>query len=64
VKDALVRKGVPAQSITVIGRGEAGLVVQTADGVRAAEPPRRNRHPVDDERTVRTPKGLGKSRHP
>ena len=34
VKDALVRNGVPAQAITVIGRGEAGLLVQTADGVR------------------------------
>jgi OOP family OmpA-OmpF porin len=34
VKDALVREGVPAQAIAVIGRGEAGLLVQTADGVR------------------------------
>ena len=34
VKDALVRDGVPAQAITVIGRGEQGLLVQTADGVR------------------------------
>jgi OmpA-OmpF porin, OOP family len=34
VKDALVRNGVPAQAITVIGRGEAGLLVKTADGVR------------------------------
>ena len=34
VKDALVREGVPATAITVIGRGEAGLLVQTADGVR------------------------------
>jgi outer membrane protein OmpA-like peptidoglycan-associated protein len=34
VKDALVREGVPAAAITVIGRGEAGLLVQTADGVR------------------------------
>jgi outer membrane protein OmpA-like peptidoglycan-associated protein len=34
VKDALVREGVPAQAITVIGRGEAGLLVQTGDGVR------------------------------
>jgi OOP family OmpA-OmpF porin len=29
-----VREGVPAQAITVIGRGEQGLLVQTADGVR------------------------------
>jgi OmpA-OmpF porin, OOP family len=34
VKDALVRDGVPATAITVIGRGEAGLLVKTADGVR------------------------------
>ena len=34
VKDALVREGVPAQAISVIGRGEQGLLVQTADGVR------------------------------
>jgi outer membrane protein OmpA-like peptidoglycan-associated protein len=34
VKDALVREGVPAQAITVIGRGEQGLLVQTGDGVR------------------------------
>ena len=33
VKDALVREGVPAQAITVIARGEAGLLVQTGDGV-------------------------------
>jgi outer membrane protein OmpA-like peptidoglycan-associated protein len=34
VKDALVREGVPATAIAVVGRGEAGLLVQTADGVR------------------------------
>ncbi len=34
VKDALVREGVPAAAITVIGRGEQGLLVQTGDGVR------------------------------
>jgi outer membrane protein OmpA-like peptidoglycan-associated protein len=34
VKDALVRNGVPAQAISVIGRGEQGLLVQTGDGVR------------------------------
>src|SRR5712672_1627167 len=34
VKDALVRDGVPAAAITVIGKGEAGLLVKTADGVR------------------------------
>jgi outer membrane protein OmpA-like peptidoglycan-associated protein len=34
VKDALVREGVPAASIAVIGRGEQVLLVKTADGVR------------------------------
>ena len=34
VKDALVREGVPATAIAVIGRGEQGLLVKTADGVR------------------------------
>jgi hypothetical protein len=34
VKDALVRLGVPAAAITTVGRGEAGLLVQTGDGVR------------------------------
>jgi len=34
VKDALVQNGVPAQAITVIGMGEKGLLVPTADGVR------------------------------
>ena len=34
VKDALVRDGVPAQAITVIGKGEKGLLVPTGDNVR------------------------------
>ena len=34
VKDALVREGVPAQSITVIGKGESQLLVPTGDNVR------------------------------
>jgi OmpA-OmpF porin, OOP family len=34
VKDALVRNGVPATAIVVIGKGEKDLLVQTADGVR------------------------------
>jgi outer membrane protein OmpA-like peptidoglycan-associated protein len=34
VKDALVRNGVPATAITVIGKGETQPLVQTADGVR------------------------------
>jgi OOP family OmpA-OmpF porin len=34
VKDALVREGVPATAIAVVGRGEQGLLVPTADGVR------------------------------
>jgi OOP family OmpA-OmpF porin len=34
VKDALVREGVPAGQIAVVGRGEESLLVQTRDGVR------------------------------
>jgi outer membrane protein OmpA-like peptidoglycan-associated protein len=34
VKDALVRDGVPATAISVIGKGEAQPLVPTADGVR------------------------------
>ena len=34
VKDALVREGVPATTIAVLGRGEESLLVPTADGVR------------------------------
>jgi outer membrane protein OmpA-like peptidoglycan-associated protein len=34
VKDALVRDGVPANAIAVVGRGEAQPMVPTADGVR------------------------------
>jgi OOP family OmpA-OmpF porin len=34
VKDALVREGVPAGVISVVGRGETQPLVQTADGVR------------------------------
>ena len=34
VKDALLREGLPPLAITVIGRGEQGLLVKTADGVR------------------------------
>jgi OOP family OmpA-OmpF porin len=34
VKDALVRDGVPATAISVVGRGESQPLVQTADGVR------------------------------
>ena len=34
VKDALVRDGVPAAAISVIGRGETQPMVPTADGVR------------------------------
>ena len=34
VKDALVREGVPATQIAVVGRGEQGLLVPTPDGVR------------------------------
>ncbi|QQS13146.1 MAG: OmpA family protein [Rhodospirillales bacterium] len=34
VKDALVREGIPAANIAVVGRGESQPLVQTADGVR------------------------------
>jgi outer membrane protein OmpA-like peptidoglycan-associated protein len=34
VKDALVRDGVPATAISVIGKGETQLLVPTGDGVR------------------------------
>ena len=34
VKDQLVREGVPATAIAVVGRGESMPLVQTADGVR------------------------------
>jgi OOP family OmpA-OmpF porin len=34
VKDALVRNGVPAQAISVVGMGEKGLLVPTGDNVR------------------------------
>ena len=34
VKDALVKVGVPATAISVVGRGEQGLLVPTGDGVR------------------------------
>jgi OmpA-OmpF porin, OOP family len=34
VKNALVKEGVPAASIAVVGRGETALLVPTKDGVR------------------------------
>jgi outer membrane protein OmpA-like peptidoglycan-associated protein len=34
VKDQLVREGIPATAIAVVGRGESQPLVQTADGVR------------------------------
>jgi hypothetical protein len=34
VKNALVQEGVPAQAISVVGRGEANPLVATGDGVR------------------------------
>ena len=34
VKDVLVREGIPAAQIAVVGRGESQPLVQTADGVR------------------------------
>jgi len=37
VKDALVREGVPADAIVVVGRGESQPLVPTPDGVREAQ---------------------------
>ena len=34
VKDVLVREGIPAAQIAVVGRGESQPLIQTADGVR------------------------------
>jgi OOP family OmpA-OmpF porin len=34
VRDALVREGVPAAAITVVGKGESEPLVRTGDGVR------------------------------
>jgi hypothetical protein len=34
VKNELVRQGVPATAIAVVGKGETSLLVQTGDGVR------------------------------
>jgi OOP family OmpA-OmpF porin len=37
VKDMLVRDGVPAQAITIVGKGETQLLEPTGDGVREAQ---------------------------
>jgi outer membrane protein OmpA-like peptidoglycan-associated protein len=37
VKDALVRDGVPAQAISVVGKGESQPLTPTGDGVREAQ---------------------------
>jgi outer membrane protein OmpA-like peptidoglycan-associated protein len=37
VKDALVRDGVPAQAISVVGKGESQPLAPTGDGVREAQ---------------------------
>jgi outer membrane protein OmpA-like peptidoglycan-associated protein len=34
VKSALVKEGVPADSISVVGRGETALLVPTKDNIR------------------------------
>ena len=50
VKDALVREGVPATAIAVIGRGESQPAgADRGRRARAAEPPRRDRHPVSHD---------------
>ncbi len=53
VKNELVRQGVPADAISVVGRGEQGLLVQTADGVREPQN-RRVEIAVDGGTTVTT----------
>jgi hypothetical protein len=53
VKDSLVRNGVPASAISVIGKGESQPLVQTADGVR--EPQNRRVEIVIDGRQAATP---------
>lgn len=53
VKDALVKNGVPAQSISVIGRGEASPLVATGDGVR--EPQNRRVEIVMDGQVAGVP---------
>jgi outer membrane protein OmpA-like peptidoglycan-associated protein len=53
VKDSLVRNGVPASAISVIGKGETQPLVQTADGVR--EPQNRRVEIVIDGGQTATP---------
>jgi len=53
VKDALVQNGVPAQSISVVGRGEASPLVATGDGVR--EPQNRRVEIVMDGQVAGVP---------
>lgn len=53
VKNELVRQGVPADAISVVGKGEQGLLVQTADGVREPQN-RRVEIAVDGGTTVTT----------
>ncbi len=61
VKDELVRDGVPATAISVIGKGEHDLLVPTADGVREPQ----NRRVVIDLGTAQTSQvGVGVFRDP
>jgi hypothetical protein len=53
VKTALVQQGVPAPAISVVGRGEQGLLVQTGDGVR--EPQNRRVEIVMDGAMAQVP---------
>ncbi len=53
VKDSLVRNGVPAGAISVIGRGESQPLVPTADGVR--EPQNRRVEIVIGEQAAGVP---------
>jgi hypothetical protein len=52
VKNELVRQGVPAEAVQVVGRGESNLLVQTGDGVR--EPQNRRVEIVIDGAQVST----------
>jgi hypothetical protein len=55
VKAELVRQGVPAAAISTVGVGEAGLLVQTGDGVR--EPQNRRVEIVVNGQMAAAPSG-------
>ncbi len=61
VKDALVRDGVPATAISVVGKGEHDLLVPTGDGVRE---PQNRRVVIDLGNPVTSQVGIGVFRDP